>query len=62
MRGIYKIKRLNEIWKEYIIYLKYLCRLFAYVDKSFVREQKKMPLYTLGVEKFKEEMLSHKKI
>ena len=61
-KDIYKVKKLGEIWKEYISYLNYLCRLFGYVDRSYVEETRKERLEVLGVGRFKDYILTQNRI
>lgn len=60
--GIYQIKRLNLAEQQYMEWLGYLTRLFSIVDRTYVKDTKKPPLYLLGVEKFRDCLLLPEKV
>lgn len=40
-QGIFKIKKLNEVWEQYRKYMNYMKKLFSFVDRSYVMEEHK---------------------
>lgn len=52
-RGIFKIKKLAGIWREYLSNMDILCRLFREVNRSYVEQNHLVTLEAKGVELFK---------